>query len=225
MRTLLGSLVLVAACWSAKKTPVSEPPQQDPPPAKAVPLPTTERRGVLRIDQEPAARKFQGVWLEIGDRKWVVDYRARQLWKWFVDREVIVTGSCYEPVGAAIGGTHFRVDTLKISDNRRGRGPYFGFGPEQVMTGKIQDEKAPAGSKAAGTSKRVFVVDGKSYDLKGEENFPDGETRVRARVLEPDLSFVARSGDADVWIVDLAADNPTVPREIPCPAQDKERDD
>lgn len=196
-RGLVGTFLALAACWTGKPVPDS------PPTPKAVNL-SAERRAIVRIDAEPAAKNFQGVWLELGDTRFVVDYRARQLWRWFADREVIVTGGCYRPVGQAIDGPHFEVETLRVADPARGVGPYFSIGPEQWMTGDFVVDTAPAGSKLAGATRAMFrTAAGTQYAVFGDM-LPDAgtATNVRARVLEPDLSYAARSGGPDLWIVD-----------------------
>jgi hypothetical protein len=209
--------VVASACWTGSS--VSEPNVAKR--ATAAKPGARERRAVLRVDPEPGARKFQGVWLEIGAEKWVVDYRVRPLWKWFADREVTVTGSCYQPEGAAIMGPHFHVDTLHVVDRRGGAGPYFGFGPERELAGELVVETGKPGSKAAGSSWDTFLAeDGTHYGIEGEFKPPYGlSVRVRARVLEPDLSYVARVGNIDVWIIEQIAEGSiATPRNVvPCP--------
>jgi hypothetical protein len=162
-----------------------------------------EQHATLRIDPVPGAKRFQGVWLERADgTRWVVDYRARELWSWFADHEVIVTGEKYAPEGQAINAVHFRVDTVRFKAPRSGRGPYVSMGPEQVLAGTLVTDSGTAG-KAAGSSWPAFVSDdGTRYVVLGEELAGrTGPVRVRARVLEPDMSYTARTAGPDLWIV------------------------
>jgi hypothetical protein len=180
-----------------------------------------ERRAILRIDAQPVGKKFQGVWLELVDgTKWIVDYRARELWTWFRDREVIVSGGCYEPVGEAIRATHFRIDRLRDARPERGTRPYLAMGPEVLLRGQLELVTAPPGSKAAGTTRSVFRADdGVTYNVLGDVP-ADKPVRVRGRALEPDLSYVARTGDRDLWIseiLDADHEDAPAPPEIPCP--------
>lgn len=198
-------------------------PSEPPPPTPSAPV-LSERRGVLRIDEQPERSRFQGVWFEHDGTRWIVDYRARALWTAFVDREVIVTGGCYEPDGHAIRAPHLRIDTLRPVSAERGRGPYLSIGPEQWLRGELVVVSAPAGSKAAGSARLTFRADdGAAYTVVADaEDGRTGRVTVRARVLEPDMSYVARSDGPDLWIVDVHdADHDTsaasVPRSVPCP--------
>src|SRR5690606_4502318 len=151
-------------------------------------------------------KRFQGVWLEFADgARWVIDYRAREPWRSFQDREVFVTGGCYEPRGQAIMATHFRVDRMRLVDPVRGQQPYLEVGPEQLLRGELVVESAPAGSKLAGTSALTFRgEDGTRYPVIGDGALtPAGPVAVRARVLLADLTYAARSGDSDLWILDV----------------------
>lgn len=207
---------MLAACWTSQQAMPDEP----KPVSATVEPATTERRGTLRLDENPKASRFYGVWFEHADgSRWIVDYRARALWTWFIDREVVATGECYEPQGHAIRGTHYRVATLRPAVAESGKGPYLAIGPETLMHGEITSVAAPAGSKAAGSSRTVFKADGGGdYTVVGETEPKHGRVSVRARVLEPDMSYVARSDGPDLWIDE---DDGTaafgVPPAVPCP--------
>jgi hypothetical protein len=169
--------------------------------------PKPELHATVRIDPAPGAKKFQGVWLEHTDgTRWVIDYRARQLWTWFADQEVVVTGETYSPEGQAINKVHFRVDTMRFVTPRMGRGPYLSIGPERVIAGRFSTASAPAGTKLAGSSWPVFIGDdGTQYNVVGDDDELDatGAVHVKARVLEPDMSYTARSSGPDLWIVSI----------------------
>ncbi|MBA3393921.1 MAG: hypothetical protein H0T89_14840 [Deltaproteobacteria bacterium] len=178
----------------------ASPPQ---PPTSAAP---TERRATLRIDAQPGGKRFQGVWLELPDgKRWVLDYRARELWRAFADHEVVVTGHCYQPQGQAILATHFEVERLRRAVPVRGAGPYLEIGPTRVLRGTLVATPAPPGSKLAGTSRTVFHADdGEAYQLVGDQVPPAGAiVQIRGRVLAPDMSFVARGDGPDLWVLDV----------------------
>lgn len=214
------TVLAIAGCWtSSTSTPVTTPASPQPTPA------AHERRATVRIDAEPGSKRFQGVWLEFADgARWVIDYRAREPWRSFQDREVLVTGGCYEPLGQAIMATHFRVDRMRLVDPVRGRQPYLEVGPEQLLHGELVIESAPTGSKLAGTSALTFrVEDGTRYPVTGDGALtPAGPVAVRARVLLADLTYAARTGDSDLWILDVhdpdyTPDPSTQPTPRECP--------
>ncbi|HEY5927096.1 MAG TPA: hypothetical protein VIV11_35655 [Kofleriaceae bacterium] len=215
MRALI--VAMLAACWTASPT-VTPPAPPKPEPTPSTP---SEQRGTLRLEPNQSATRFYGVWLEKPDgTRWVVDYRARALWTWFADREVVVTGECYDPVGHAIRATHFRILSLRPANPARGHGPYLAMGPEQVLRGSVASIGAPPGSKLAGSSRTVFRADdGTTYNIVGE-HVPEllGPGTVRGRVLEPDMSYHARTDGPDLWIVDVIdADAGVPPPAKPCP--------
>jgi hypothetical protein len=226
MRDRVRALLLVTctACWASQHQPPPRAVHEDLQPTPVVVQPTPERRATLRVDDHTKAARFQGVWLEQSDgSRWVVDYRARSLWTWFADREVIVTGECYQPIGSAITAPHFRVDTLRPATAERGRGPYLAMGPEQLLRGELVTVAAPAGGKAAGTSRVVFRAADGEYTVVGETG-PDqrGAFAIRGRVLEPDMSYVARTSGPDLWITeiyDIGHDErgASQPKATPCP--------
>jgi hypothetical protein len=179
--------------------------------------PAPERRGTIHADKTAAWITLDGTKLALDDGE-----RARELWSNFADRDVIVTGECYGAHGA-----QFRVHTLRVvaaasgSPGRFGLGAYLAVGPEQSLAGELKVTTAPPGSKLAGESQQVFVAaDGTSYGIAGPYivGFNAGLWKLRVRVLEPDMSYVARSLDRDIWVVDLH-DQPRVgePESQPCP--------
>ena len=188
---------------------------------------TDERRATVRIDAQPGGKKLQGVWLDFGaDKRWVIDYRPRELWKPFADREVIVTGHCYRPFGQAIMATHFRVDRMRFVTPESGRGPILEIGPEQLLRGKFVEQRFPAGSKLADSPMVTFVDDaGTSYWIAGAaDDLPPVGTaaRITAREVTPDMSYVAQPGGRKLWILDVrdpdAIDDPAhAPTTIECP--------
>jgi hypothetical protein len=132
---------------------------QEKPPVTTSPTPATpateQHRATLRIDAEVGGKRFQGVWLEFADKpKWVIAYRASGLWRSFEDREVIVTGHCYEPEGQAIAGQHFRVERMRTFAIERGRGPLLEIGPPQKINGTFALHQFPVGSKLADSPRR-----------------------------------------------------------------------
>ena len=196
-------------------------------PKSAAPHPVgDERRAIVRIDGEPSGKKFQGVWLEFADdKRWVVDYRPREMWKSFEDRDVLVTGYCYEPFGQAINAPHFHVESMKFVKPEMGRGPILEIGPElELRGGMFRDETFPSGSKLAGSSVRKFSMPdgGGGFGIQGSDvDLPENGKRVLvvARVIKPDMSWTAQTGGDKIWIVDVREENaPSVTRKLKrCP--------
>lgn len=172
--------------------------------------PEPERHGTVRADKTAA-------WIELAGTRLALD-GDRELWGGFADRDVIVTGVCHGD------GSQFRVHTLRAADPTSGaRGPlglgaYLAVGPEQLLDGELTVVTAPPGSKLEGSSQTVFVADGTSYGLAGPYivGLEPGRQRLLVRVLEPDMSYVARSLDHDVWIAGLDQPN-AEPEPRPCP--------
>jgi len=216
-----SALVLLVACWTSESKPVK--PQDPTTPAPAA----NERRATVRIDARPGGKQFQGVWLEFAaDKRWVIDYRPRELWKPFEDREVIVTGACYEPFGQAIRATHFRVDRMRFVNPERGRGPILEIGAEQWIRGAFAMHDFPAGSKRADSPMLVFRADdGTEFILAGaSDELPAAgkAARVKAREVTPDMSYMAQPGGRNIWILDVrdpdsVEDAAHAPKPIDCP--------
>jgi hypothetical protein len=218
--------VFLAACWTSSGG--GTPAVKETTPTKS---PTTERRATLRIDAEPGGKNFQGVWLELADgKRWVVDYRPRDFWKSFEDKEVIVTGGCYkhDPRVQAISSQHFRVDTMKFVTPKRGFGPILELWPEQELRGKFVAIGAPAGSKREGSSEMHFIDDGgKDYFLQGwsvDKPEPKKPVWICARGVTPDMSFVAQTGGdgPKLWILevqdhDYVSEATCPPTPVDCP--------
>ena len=221
MRTSPVMWLAFAGCWTSS----TQPREMTEPQPRTTTAPVTERRAILRIDEQPGGKKFQGVWLELdGGTMWVIDYRPRQPWRHFENREVLVTGGCYQPFGQAINATHFRVDRLRYAVPERGRQPYLEIGPEQILRGEFVDQTAPAGSKLAGSTSAMFrAEDGSAWGIVVDQRFAPGtRATVRGRVLVADLTYAARTGDSDLWVVDVMGadwveDPRTRPTPITCP--------
>src|SRR5690606_35642601 len=95
------------------------------------------------------------------------------------------------------------IDSVRFARPQYGRGPYLTMGPEQVLAGTLVIDTALPGSKLAGSQWPAFVGDdGTRYVVLGEELAGrTGPVRIRARVLEPDMSYTARTAGPDLWIV------------------------
>jgi hypothetical protein len=214
-----SALTLLVACWTSETNPVTAPTK---------PIATTPaRRATVRIDAQPGGKKFQGVWLEFSaDQRWVVDYRPRELWKPFENREVLVTGECYVPFGQALMATHFRVDHMKFVTPERGRGPLLELHAEQMLRGSFVTHQFPEGSKRADSPALTFRADdGTEYFLAGaSQELPAAGTvaRIKAREVTPDMSWMAQPGGRKLWILDVRGpddvDDPAhAPTIVPCP--------
>jgi hypothetical protein len=200
-----------------KSAPDPATPVQGAPAAPVVQAPATKEapvddgfEAVVRIDEKPGGKKFQGVWLERPDgERWVVAYRPEEWLRSFEGRTVRVTGETYQPKGQAISATHYRVRTLQVADKKGGHGPLFGMGPEQTLRGKFKQKKVPRGAKNEGDLYWTFVAaDGADYML---EHIPEGvvdgaAVEIVARAVEPDWSYMARRGGDYLWV--LAVESP-----------------
>ncbi len=211
-------LILLVACWTSETKPVTEPTKPS--------APATERRAFVRIDAEPSGKNFQGVWLEANDKRWVIDYRPRELWKPFENREVLATGECYRPFGQAISATHFRVDRMRFVTPERGRGPILELGAEQPLRGTFVMHAFPAGSKRADSPVLAFRADdGTEYFLSGASATlpPVGSAAwITSREVTSDMSFMAQPSGRTLWILDVRApdfveDEAHTPTIVACP--------
>ncbi|HSD89333.1 MAG TPA: hypothetical protein VLB44_17510 [Kofleriaceae bacterium] len=149
------------------------------------------------------------VWLELesGERLATVE-PASPLWTWAADARVVVRGACSED-------DRFRIESLRMTTDVH---PYVEVGPEVVVQGRLVREMPPAGSKLAGSPQQVFLAnDGGRYGVLGEALPPiDQDVAVRARKLVADMSYAARSTEADLYILGTG-DGPTAARSKPCP--------
>lgn len=193
---------------------------------EAKPPATTEYSATIRIDAEPGGKKFQGVWLEFAaDRRWVIDYRPRELWRGFQDAEVIVTGTCYRPFGQAISATHFKVERMRFAAPPKRSVPFFELGPEQLMKGSFVEQAAPAGSKLAGSHQLEFQADdGTTYGIAGTSGSAPapGAAKVTARSVKLNLAYAATTGGPHLWILSVhdaayEPDREHAPKPVPCP--------
>lgn len=164
---------------------------------------TVERTAIVRVDAEPGGKRFQGVWLELGDQtRWVIAYRARGLWTPFADTQVVVTGHCYRPHGQAINATHFHVDTMRPVDRKDAR-RFLAVHPEQLVRGQVVVAEAEAGSKAALSSLQHFREDGGTtwWVAGSDERLSIGRRMTaQVRVVEISLSWAATVDGPHVWI-------------------------
>lgn len=161
---------------------------------------------VIRVDEKPGGKKFQGVWLELANgERWVVAYRPEEWLRGFEGRTVRVTGATYQPFGQAINATHYRIATLEVSGRQRGMGPWFGVGPELTLTGKFARTTGAPGTKAEGSTWWTFVTsDGAEFEVEGSavEKLEEGVTvQVVGREVEPDMSYRARRGEDALWVL------------------------
>lgn len=211
-------LMLVVACWSSETKPVTAPTKPS--------ASETERRAIVRIDAEPSGKKFQGVWLEANDKRWVIDYRPRELWKPFENHEVLVVGECYRPFGQAISATHFRVDRMRFVTPERGRGPILELGAEHLLRGTFVMHAFLVGSKRADSPVLAFRADdGTEYFLAGASAaLPAIGTaaRIKSREVTLDMSFMAQPGGRTLWVLDVRApdfveDEAHAPTIVACP--------
>lgn len=169
-----------------------------------------EVRATVRIDAAPGGKKFQGVWLELpGEEvvprsgRWVIDYRATEIWRSFENEEVVVTGSHYQPFGQAINAPHYKVATMRFAHAPRRSVPLRSIGPEQLLRGEFVDQAYPPGARRAGEPQRTFVTDdGATYGLASGSAEPEpGPVAITARAVEPDPAYAADTGGPKLFVI------------------------
>lgn len=218
MRLVVASLAVVAGCWTASPAPPPKDPVHPTDPTAPAPDASDELHATLRIDAQPSGKKFQGVWLELADgTRYVVDYRARELWRGFEGAEVIATGHCYEPFGQAISARHFRVASLRFAAPPARSVPFRALGPEIVLTGELVAASYPAGSKLAGSSTTEFHAGGTVYQIAGADfAVRIGPATIKARTVERDPAYAAHVGGPTLWLASLHSGEPSRDRPRPC---------
>ena len=209
-----------AACWTSSQP--ATPLHEDPVPS---PTKSTEFHATIRIDATPGGKKEQPVWLEFGpDKRWLIDYRPRELWRNFEDAEVIVTGICYQPFGQALAATHFKVDRLRLASAPIRAVPFLEIGPEVVLNGEFVVDVPHPGSKREGSDSIEFRSnDGTTYAIAGNSTVSQpelGAAAVSARRVELNLAYAATTGGPQIWILAIhdpgyTPDNRDTPK--PCP--------
>jgi hypothetical protein len=205
--------VALAACWTSSSAPPQPAPRPTKPPVSEPPV-LIQIHATLRIEPTSTSptggKKFQGVSLEVEPgKRFVIDYRARELWRSFEDSEVIVRGSCYEPEGEAVMAPHFYVHDMKFARPPTKSVPLLAIGPEQRMTGELVAQPYPPGSKLAGSTHLDFRSDaGATYAIVRGPDVPSapapGPAVIEARLVEVNLAYTATSGGSEqLWIVDV----------------------
>lgn len=174
------------------------------------PQPAAELHAIVRIDAEPGGKKFQGVWLELPGTeviprsgRWVIDYRATEIWRSFENEEVIVTGAHYTPVGQAINSPHYKVATMRFAGRPSRSVPLRSIGPEQLLRGSFVEHVWPAGTRRAGEVERSFTTDdGRAYGLAtGSAASEAGPRAITCREVEPDPAYAAETGGPKVFVI------------------------
>ena len=187
---------VLAACWT-------QPPRSGKTPAVVPEDPSAEQLdATVRIDAAPSAKRFQGVWLELADgARWVIDYRATEIWTGFGDQAVTVTGHRWHPMGQAIQATHFKVATMRFTRAPSRAVPYRSIGPEQLLRGAFVEHVWPAGTRRAGEVEARFQTDdGDSFDLAGGPSEP-GPVAITARVVVTDPTYAAATGGPTLFVI------------------------
>ncbi len=164
--------------------------------------PAEQLEATVRIDADPSGKRFQGVWLELADgERWVIDYRATEVWRGFQNEAVTVTGHRWEPSGQAINATHFRVATMKFAGPPTRAVPYRSLGPELIYRGQFIEHVWPAGTRRAGEVDHHFYTDdGDAFDLVGGSGEP-GQVAITARVVMVDPTYAATTGGPKLFVI------------------------
>jgi len=159
----------------------------------APPALVDEVRATLRIDAVPAGKRFQGVWLELTTTdtgRWVIDYRATEIWRGFENEQVIVTGHRYEPFGQAINARHFRVATMRFARPPSRAVPYRSIGPQHVLRGAFVEQVWPPGSRAGEVERSFRTDEGDTYAV-AQGPTEAGPVAISARIVERDPTYAA----------------------------------
>jgi hypothetical protein len=156
----------------------------------------------LTIDAEPGGKRFQGVWLEHGGERWVVDYRATGIWQPFDGLEVRVTGEKWspDPRAQAIQAQHFKVARLEVADRKQAQ-RFFAIGPEREVTGRFVAVGGEPGTKSEGSTIHYFEADGRRFEIAGGDH-GDGPATATIRDVEINPAWAATRGGAFVWIIE-----------------------
>jgi hypothetical protein len=204
MRRAAVTIAAGLACGPAGplETPLATTPAEATPSEDAT---VQEFEAVVRVDERPGGKKFQGVWLERdGGERWVVAYRPEGWLRAFEGRRVRVTGEVYQPFGQAIAATHFRVATLRIV----GQEPdahLVSAGPARALVGEFAERVGAPGTKLEGERYTVFVAGGTEYLLAGapEDARPGARVKIEARAVEPS-PYAAHRGGEHLWVLTVA---------------------
>ncbi len=163
---------------------------------------------VLRVDEKPGGKRFQGVWLERAKGpKLLIAYRALGCFTPFAGHRVAVTGEAYVPQGQAIGASHFRVRTMKLVDATKPV-TFVSVGPEQALSGRFGMAQGAPGSKMADSTWPVFSAGGASFQIANPSVIADAAgkaAKVTARevVRSP---FMTHMGGRVLWLLSVSGD-------------------
>ncbi|MBX3154975.1 MAG: hypothetical protein KF773_03170 [Deltaproteobacteria bacterium] len=161
----------------------------------------------LTIDEQPGGKHFQGVWLqtelrslprpgEIDRSSFVIDYRAREVWRGFEGERVVARGTCYHPSGQAIAGVHFELERLRFAGKPSGVAPFLEVGPQVMLAGELA---APAGGKDL-----VFRSGSTIYGIAGssvERPLAAGKVTVNARTVVINPKVVTATAKEHIWVL------------------------
>lgn len=174
-----------------------------PPPIEHHDAPRDSFVATLEIDAEPSGKRFQGVWLVHGGERWVVDYRARELWAPFEGLEVRVTGETWtpDPRAQAIDKQHFKVARLEVADRKQAK-HFLAIGPERELTGVFVNKIADPGTKSEGSEPLYFDDKDRRYEVLGGEP-GSGAATILARDVEVNPTWAATTGGPFLWILDV----------------------
>ncbi len=210
MRLHLFAAVLAATCAASFAAP-PEPPKmpivQSPDPLGLTPPAADAFEAVVRVDEKPGGKRFQGVWLERAEGpRLLIEYRALGCWTPFAGEKVSVTGASYSPEGQSIQAAHFKVATMELVDKSK---PirFISVGPVQELTGKFGLGQGAPGSKMADSTWDVFSGGGSSYLIAnpseiGKLTSQPAKVTAREVVRTP---FSTHMGGRVLWLLSVSA--------------------
>lgn len=162
------TLLLALACTPRSTVPVVEPVMSEVDGVR-------ELTGTLRVDAEPGARRFQGVWLEAvdGSARWLLAYRLEP-WAVGMDGASLrVVGRTWtpDPSEQHVQAEHLRLVSAHTSD-RLAPTPWVELGESTTWQGRFRDTVWEQGTKLEGEHQLLFVASEGSWPVWG--GLPEG---------------------------------------------------
>jgi hypothetical protein len=119
---------------------------------------------------------------------------------------VIASGRRYtpDPREQQIRAQHFEIARMCLTDTPMGTTPLRAIGPKQQLAGTFVSRAWPDRSKLGGSVELVFESGDTSYALASSPaGISPGPATITARVVDPDPTYAATTGDPQLWILDV----------------------
>ena len=144
----------------------------------------------LRVDPEPSAKHFQGVWLDRpGQPSLLAEYRALSCFQVFDGRAVTVTGEPWtpEPQAQQVMAPHVRIATLRLTEPSPDL-LLASIGPEKTWTGVAETLAGEPGSKMEGSTWSAFTADGTTFQIWDSPADLPQDMRITVMAREVEVS-------------------------------------